>query len=705
MRIHSGKSLFTATIAVVSLFVFLSRSLGSEPIVGSESTVATLTKQLKEGRPNEQIRAVQLLGELGPRAADAVPQLAALAKVDDLALRLETVVALGRISSDFKTSRTVLIPATSDEAPIIQYSAVEALRMFGPDAHAALPELRKLLASENRFVRVAAARAITSIAVEDSELIDAVIPVLIDGLTEGPHVAFEAQQGLIASGVASVPALQTLLTEKDLNLRIHALDALAGIGPEAGEATEAVVVSLSNENREVVLHGLRALGAIGAKPEAVIPELKKGLQFKEPVMREQSAKSLGEYGPAAAPAVESLVAALRDEQDSVRIAAALALGKIGPDARSATPALVAALEDPMGSVTVAAALTLGQMGKSAIPALIEKLKDPRFQQLAIRILSEMGPEAVDALPELTRLLRSKDTALSREAILAVSAMGPAARQAVPELIARLNDKSYADRSAAAFALGNLQAREAASALKAAAQTPKDLMLRLVSFWALMKVDPGNSEMATLAIPQLTEALQDEQPRLRRAAIHMLGKMGNRSKAALPAIRKCLRDEVLPVRIEAITALAEIGIDTEETLPDLIRLLGDDQPETIRQSAAYAIGKAGPLARGAVPALRRMATSRNPLEKTVSAWALVQVAPDVENVKLAIPLLIHELERTSRPDVRLAMARALANAGAASSEGAEALSAGLKSADRSAQEAVEKASRELQPAAKVESTER
>ncbi|MFO0916744.1 MAG: hypothetical protein U0872_00310 [Planctomycetaceae bacterium] len=55
---------------------------------------------------------------------------------------------------------------------------------------------------------------------------------------------------------------------------------------------------------------------------------------------------------------------------------------------------------------------------------------------------------------------------------------------------------------------------------------------------------------------------------------------------------------------------------------------------IRLSAIFALGTIGAPAKEAMPTLHRLVKSRNLLEQTVAAWAMVNIIPDAETVKLA-----------------------------------------------------------------------
>jgi hypothetical protein len=64
-----------------------------------------------------------------------------------------------------------------------------------------------------------------------------------------------------------------------------------------------------------------------------------------------------------------------------------------------------------------------------------------------------------------------------------------------------------------------------------------------------------------------------------------------------------------------------------------------------------LGLIGPPAKAAVPALKPVLLSADESERTVAAWALVQIDPQPEFVKAALPLMIHA-SRSDDPEVRV-----------------------------------------------------
>ena len=107
------------------------------------------------------------LGQIGPAAKAAVPELLHLAKDKDSPARDSAITALGRIGPDAKAAVPALIEALSKRKYLFtSYLAATALGEIGPDAKDALPDLIALarnLEYDDEPAREAAARAVMKI--------------------------------------------------------------------------------------------------------------------------------------------------------------------------------------------------------------------------------------------------------------------------------------------------------------------------------------------------------------------------------------------------------------------------------------------------------------------------------------------------------------------------------------------------------------
>src|SRR5262249_27396140 len=147
------------------------------------------------------------------------------------------------------------------------------------------------------------------------------------------------------------------------------------------------------------------------------------------------------------------------------------------------------LNDSDAQVKFTSAQALRRIGKPAVPELISGLKDEALHSTVSSIIAEIGPDAAEAVPALTKLLNSKDPEAQREAILALAAIGPDAKATAPALLKSLSDSSFPYRPAAAYALGKIGYKEAIPELKKALNTRDNVMLNLASAWSLVQLDP------------------------------------------------------------------------------------------------------------------------------------------------------------------------------------------------------------------------
>jgi HEAT repeat protein len=251
-----------------------------------------------------------------------------------------------------------------------------------------------------------------------------------------------------------------------------------------------------------------------------------------------------------------LVSALKARDRNVRLHAVAALGEMGPQAREAVPALVEALRDVRIRDEVLKALgNIGSETPEAAPAYLESLRIEGLRMLAAEKLERIGRPAV---PTLIDALKDEDPDIRETAARILGNLGPQADQAVPALTAALKDPDRGVSVQAAIALGKIGPR------------------------------------AKAAVPALFEALQD--PRVHEASMKALERIGFDSKDAIPALIGALKYEAL--RTYAADRLLSIG---SEAVPELIRALeGDYGP--IREYAAWILGKIGPNAKAAIPAL-------------------------------------------------------------------------------------------------------
>jgi HEAT repeat protein len=103
-----------------------------------------------------------------------------------------------------------------------------------------------------------------------------------------------------------------------------------------------------------------------------------------------------------------------------------------------------------------------------------------------------------------------------------------------------------------------------------------------------------------AVSALTAALKDNDFFVRRFAAKSLGQIGSGATSAIPALEKALDDNRKEVRLAAGSALGKMGSAGVSALISLLR--NENKDTEIRQLAAESLGRMGPVAHSAVPAL-------------------------------------------------------------------------------------------------------
>lgn len=129
------------------------------------------------------------------------------------------------------------------------------------------------------------------------------------------------------------------------------------------------------------------------------------------------------------------------------------------------------------------------------------------------------------------------------------------------------------------------------------------------------------------IPNLIQALNDENNRIAMAAEDSLGKMGTKAESSLPALSEvALSDRNIKVRMHAIRSLVFVGKENLITTNTLSEVMLNGRPGKIRVSAARALTLLGPSAAPAVPALTEALESRYYKVRNYAAKSLAYIGP-------------------------------------------------------------------------------
>jgi HEAT repeat protein len=506
------------------------------------------------------------------------------------------------------------------------------------------------------------------------------------------------------------------------------------IAAQPARAEDSVVTligNLASSDQSVQLRAIDELGLQKEKAAEAVTPLTGLLKSDSAKVRAHAAHSLGEIGPAARPAVESLAQLLKDSDETVRRQAVHAIGGIRPGPRVMVPLCVKLLEDPDPGVRLRVMNAIADAGARAVPGLIVALDNDKAAYWACLILRDIGPEAKDAVPALTKKLQDKDPEVRREAILALAAIGKEAESAVAPIAAGVKDEITC--GAATYALGRIGQIPAdiEPTIRANAKGD-DKVLSTASLWALVRVHPEDKNLlreaaekliprlkdtdpivrqtvahalvslppapeiampiwekvfkdaddATIrhalgaiaaqgapAVPRLVGALQNEKAR--GYVIYALGEMGATAAPAADALAALANDKDPLIAQEAALSLAKIGPAAKAAVPELAKVLAEGDVAKV-PAVAYALGRIGPDAKAALPALRDALKSRRNVAAEASAWALTQIEPESEEIATeVVPVLVKALS-SRHVHVRLGAVEALGGIAAKTEAAREAL---------------------------------
>lgn len=459
--------------------------------------------------------------------------------------------------------------------------------------------------------------------------------------------------------------LKEAAKSKDRNVRLAVANLIAEMGPKKVPALDVakdsggfarslapVVVSLVGDpDVEVSWEALRALGTINADPALAVPQFKKVLETGagSPASHRLAADGLKRLilvgthlhkGSQTSSEKATLTVTKKELMDLVRQVvsaigsasnAGVRTGLFDPDSEvrglllEAIEAAAVAFSDEFRTVTVT------DLGKERIKreyervaeinpllqdldGLVDRKSDGKEQELLARAIRDdnvrVQRAAINTLEELGRL---------RVRLLKhVASLPPIEGEPIPKVDAGFNEKieGMVLRVAHLLRSPDLSVRRSAmhflEDLEDRAVPALDFLIERLDDpdrflrWAAARV-VGNmpADKAVKAVPALRRVLSYPDVDVRMAAVAALVRLEHLAKDALPELEKGIlqphRDP--EYRIAVMKALISIGPTNSITaIPTIVKALKDGDVR-VRRTAAEVLGRFGPLARQAVPALR------------------------------------------------------------------------------------------------------
>lgn len=394
-----------------------------------------LLARLRSTDPRARQAAVGELGQLGPRAGRAVPDLLEAFESADEMTCLAAAGALARLGESVLAHAQRLSALLRDGRRIIRRQSGMILLAVDPDGRTSIPALLGALNDPSRDVRQDAADMVG----RSGRLSEAWVSRIVEELhNPDPDVRAWLVRGLCALGANGIRAATLGLKDSDPQVRMQAAYGLGDLGPGAADAVPALILALGDpETGQAVADTLARVGppagpgliAALRHPDApvrarasfalrylakevpeVMTALEPMLKDPSPEVRHQAARSLGWCG---AGAVEHLEAALGDAHPSVRWGAAYGLSLIGPAARQSLGAVLRLIADPDEFVQASAIWALPAMGavpEDVLPSLRRASRDPSptVRRAVLETLERFGPSARDGLDLIENARRDPD---------------------------------------------------------------------------------------------------------------------------------------------------------------------------------------------------------------------------------------------------------------------------------------------------------
>ena len=408
------------------------------------------------------------------------------------------------------------------------------------------------------------------------------------------------------------------------------------------EALQQVVEATTSERADVRWHAARAIGLIGEDAIAEIPVLITLLSDNDAVVAAQAASAIrairidddransdldeaasGHY----AAATDALASKIVHPDARVRRVVIRALAALAPPSEIIVPLVAKQLADEDPSVVIPVLHTMADAGGAAVPFLIESLAEPKSRYWASVVLSEIGPEAADAVPALVAIAEDANGEPEErmQAILALAAIGDAASTAGDSLAKLISSETGPVQFAAVYACGMLRTTVAADSLEdiAASDVP---FLSGIATWGLARIHPDDTARITAAFDKLMTGMLHENAAVRQAAVTGLSDLEDQlsedQRAALAvALTSEIQDPVAAIREASAAAILRLGADA---VPALVALLAEEGES--RLLGLELLATLGPTAvSGFEPALETFLGSSDPLVQADAAFALGAIA--------------------------------------------------------------------------------
>lgn len=286
------------------------------------AAVPQLIRCLDDGDPGVRSATFLALGAIGPGAKEAVEPLIEKSRPGS-SNRIDALRVLGQIGPHASDALPNVLQALADPGDNLRAVAARALRTVGT-AESVSPTLLKALNDNKQEVRTQSALSLMQRTPEDDRL----LPHLVEGLLDEAARA-ECEEALVGSGPRALTALTQALDHESRHMRERAAKVISQFGPKAESTSPALVKlalrpirSIYSEEYQPRSSALKALADIGAR---AVPAMIQCLEQGDSDVRRRTLDTLKDMGPVAVNASAAIENLLQNEDDEIRQHATAAL--------------------------------------------------------------------------------------------------------------------------------------------------------------------------------------------------------------------------------------------------------------------------------------------------------------------------------------------------------------------------------------------
>jgi HEAT repeat protein len=210
-------------------------------------------------------------------------------------------------------------------------------------------------------------------------------------------------------------------------------------------------------------------------------------------------------------------------------------------------------------------------------------RSPKDVEAATAALEQRGTAA---LPAIRRALQdpAADAGRRRAALKAAAILGARAVESIPDVAAALQDPHYAPEAGLAL---SFMGSPAVDTLREALQSDEPIVRR-EALRALGKLRERASIDPQIVVPLLLESREDPDATVRHVAVTYLGIVRDKPGEEVTGLIAALQDPEAEVRQAAALALSSYGLDAEPAIPELTKASTKDPDEDVKREAARAL---------------------------------------------------------------------------------------------------------------------